>query len=112
MMEKRSADLNRQSYTIQTDIGSPTIFDIEYQTYGWVWAQPKESMKSILLGTQRRKAKFEFHSIKKAKRFLGINTFGIRMRHEFLTRYLQAKKTVDYTGPYDRSQSQVSFYQI
>jgi hypothetical protein len=47
---------------------------------------------------------WEHHSVKKAIRisfdkrphFLGINTFGIRMRHEFFDKVLTNKETVDY----------------
>jgi hypothetical protein len=35
-----------------------------------------------------------FH--KESRVFLGINTFGIRMRHEFFDKVLSNKKTVDY----------------
>jgi hypothetical protein len=32
----------------------------------------------------------------KDRTFLGINTFGIRMRHEFFDKVLTNKETVDY----------------
>jgi hypothetical protein len=36
-----------------------------------------------------------FH-LTKDRTFLGINTFGIRMRHEFFDKVLTNKETVDY----------------
>ena len=33
---------------------------------------------------------------KKTNEFIGINTFGIRMRHEFFNKVLAEKKTVQY----------------
>ena len=33
---------------------------------------------------------------KSTQLFLGINTFGIRMRHEIFNRWLDQKKTIDY----------------
>jgi hypothetical protein len=35
-------------------------------------------------------------SFDKRPHFLGINTFGIRMRHEFFDKVLTNKETVDY----------------
>jgi NAD(P)H-nitrite reductase large subunit len=75
---------------------SAKFLDIEYQTYGWVFAKPMEYEEQFY---------WEHHSGKKAIRisfdknnntFLGINTFGIRMRHEFFDTVLTQKKSVDY----------------
>ncbi|MEH6659472.1 NAD(P)/FAD-dependent oxidoreductase [Leeuwenhoekiella marinoflava] len=77
---------------------SAKFFDIEYQTYGWVfssrnkkdyeqhfhWKHP-DNTKCITIA---------FH--KKSLQFLGINTFGIRMRHEVLDRWLNERKSIDY----------------
>jgi hypothetical protein len=50
------------------------ILDIEYQTYGWVWA--KKKMKFILLGTCCRKKAVRISFDRESRNFLGINTFG------------------------------------
>jgi hypothetical protein len=42
---------------------SAKFLDIEYQTYGWVWAEAKET-KSILLGTHFRKKSNPVHLTK------------------------------------------------
>ncbi|GGG36096.1 hypothetical protein GCM10011414_01780 [Croceivirga lutea] len=94
----------------QTICGNPTEYkpghwfnsakflDIEYQTYGWVfgkkgrpeyeaqfhWRHPNEKVCITL----------SFH--KESRQFLGINTFGIRMRHEIFDRWLTQSKDVDY----------------
>ena len=37
---------------------SAKFFDIEYQTYGWVWAQPKENEGAVLYWEHPRMGKF------------------------------------------------------
>jgi NAD(P)H-nitrite reductase large subunit len=75
---------------------SAKFFDIEYQTYGWVFAQPRENethfhwkhkddTKCITICTEASSGKF-----------LGINTFGIRMRHEVFDRWLTEGRSTDY----------------
>ncbi|MBC8766585.1 NAD(P)/FAD-dependent oxidoreductase [Arenibacter sp. BSSL-BM3] len=83
---------------------SAKFLDIEYQTYGWVfsdrskkdheqhfhWRHPKEKICVTIA----------FH--KDTKQLLGINTFGIRMRHEILDRWLTEERTMDYVMEYLR----------
>jgi hypothetical protein len=52
-------------------------------------------MKTVLLGTSPVKKAIRI-SFDKRPHFLGINTFGIRMRHEFFDKVLTNKETVDY----------------
>ena len=72
---------------------SAKFLDIEYQTYGWVFAdrgrpeyekhfhwKHEDDTKCITVA---------YH--KDTKAFLGINTFGIRMRHETFDRWLNRK---------------------
>jgi hypothetical protein len=54
----------------------------------------KETRNS-LLGTSLVKKAIRI-SFDKRPHFLGINTFGIRMRHEFFDKVLTNKETVDY----------------
>jgi NADPH-dependent 2,4-dienoyl-CoA reductase/sulfur reductase-like enzyme len=77
---------------------SAKFFDIEYQTYGWVhserslpdyethfhWIHPDDD-KCITIA---------YH--KETNLFLGINTFGIRMRHEFFDKMLNEHRTIHY----------------
>ena len=72
--------------------------DIEYQTYGWVFSERHkkddelhfhwkhdDDTKCITIAYNRD-----------TNRFLGINTFGIRMRHETFDRWLTEERNVDY----------------
>jgi NAD(P)H-nitrite reductase large subunit len=75
---------------------SAKFLDIEYQTYGWVWAQPKEYEEQFYWEHRGGKKAIRISFDKASRVFLGINTFGIRMRHEFFDKVLTDKKTVDY----------------
>ncbi|MBG6062276.1 NAD(P)H-nitrite reductase large subunit [Flavobacterium sp. CG_9.1] len=75
---------------------SAKFLDIEYQTYGWVWAAAKEDEEQFYWEHQSGKKAIRISFDKKERTFLGINTFGIRMRHEFFDRVLTNKETVDY----------------
>ena len=81
---------NRIAYKPVHWFNSAKFFDIEYQTYGWVFAET---------GRPEYEAHFHWkHSDdtkcitiayhKGTNKFLGINTFGIRMRHEVFDKLL------------------------
>lgn len=87
---------NRIKYNPGHWFNSAKFFDIEYQTYGWVFPEPKsghahfhwkheDDLKSIIIEYEQQ-----------SNRFLGINTFGIRMRHEVFDRWLTEKRSTDY----------------
>ena len=75
---------------------SAKFLDIEYQTYGWVWAQPKEDENHFYWEDKGGKKAVRISYQKETNLFLGINTFGIRMRHDFFDTVLTEKKTIDY----------------
>lgn len=89
---------NRIEYKPGHWFNSAKFLDIEYQTYGWVfsnrgrkdyeehfhWRHPEEKICVTIA----------FH--KENNQFLGINTFGIRMRHEIFDRWLTEERDIDY----------------
>ena len=89
---------NRIAYNPSHWFNSAKFFDIEYQTYGWVhgnkgkpdyeahfhWKHDDDT-KCITIAFD-----------KNSNQFLGINTFGIRMRHEIFDRWLNENRDVDY----------------
>ncbi|WP_100614176.1 NAD(P)/FAD-dependent oxidoreductase [Confluentibacter citreus] len=89
---------NKMPYNPGHWFNSAKFFDIEYQTYGWVhgskgkpdyeehvhWKHDDDT-KCITIAFNRN-----------TNEFLGINTFGIRMRHEVFDRWLTEKRDVDY----------------
>jgi NADPH-dependent 2,4-dienoyl-CoA reductase/sulfur reductase-like enzyme len=92
----------------QTICGNPTPYnpghwfnsakflDIEYQTYGWVMAMPSDNENQFYWEHASGKIAIRISFDKKTKEFFGINTFGIRMRHEFFDTVLTNRETVDY----------------
>lgn len=93
---------NRIEYKPGHWFNSAKFLDIEYQTYGRVfgakgrpdyeqhfhWRHPKENICITVA----------FH--KDTNTFLGINTFGIRMRHEIFDNWLSEKRDVGYVMSY------------
>jgi NADPH-dependent 2,4-dienoyl-CoA reductase/sulfur reductase-like enzyme len=88
---------NRIQYKPGHWFNSAKFFDIEYQTYGWVWAQPKDNEAHFYWEHQSGKKCIHINFNKNTREFIGINTFGIRMRHEFFDKILTTKQSVDYT---------------
>jgi len=92
----------------QTLVGNPTAYspghwfnsakfmDIEYQTYGWVYAQPKEGNSHFHWKHKDDKKCITIETDEATGTFLGINNFGIRMRHEVFDRWLTEGRTTDY----------------
>lgn len=89
---------NKRPYNPGHWFNSAKFLDIEYQTYGWVFS---DDMK------KKHEQHFHWrHATEKicitvsfdmdTKAFLGINTFGIRMRHELFDRWLTEKRGVHY----------------
>jgi NAD(P)H-nitrite reductase large subunit len=89
---------NRIKYNPGHWFNSAKFFDIEYQTYGWVHGKKgkpdyevhfhwkhKDDTKCITIA---------FH--RDTNLFLGINTFGIRMRHDVFDKWLTEKRDLDY----------------
>ncbi|WP_298495062.1 FAD/NAD(P)-binding oxidoreductase [uncultured Algibacter sp.] len=89
---------NRIQYNPGHWFNSAKFLDIEYQTYGWVFGERgrpeyekhfhwkhEDDTKCITVA---------YH--KDTNHFLGINTFGIRMRHESFDTWLTEERDVDY----------------
>jgi len=87
---------NKAEYKPGHWFNSAKFFDIEYQTYGWVWAQPKDNEASFYWEHESGKRCIHINYDKKTREFIGINTFGIRMRHEFFDRMLIEKQSIEY----------------
>jgi len=93
---------NRRIYKPGHWFNSAKFLDIEYQTYGWVFSEKAKKDHEHHFHWRHPKEKIcvtiAFH--KDTKLFLGINTFGIRMRHEILDRWLTEKRSMDYVMEY------------
>lgn len=77
---------------------SAKFFDIEYQTYGQVSSE-KNKPENEAHFHWKHDDDTKWVTIaydKNSNQFLGINTFGIRMRHEVLDRWLSEKVSIDH----------------
>ena len=93
---------NRIQYKPGHWFNSAKFLDIEYQTYGWVFGKKGRPDYEQHFHWKHHKENIcitvAFH--KDTKAFLGINTFGIRMRHDVFDRWLTEKKDMDYVMSY------------
>ncbi|WP_282149177.1 NAD(P)/FAD-dependent oxidoreductase [Algibacter lectus] len=87
---------NKTQYKPGHWFNSAKFIDIEYQTYGWVWAQAKDHESRFYWEHEDGKKCIHINYDKTTREFIGINNFGIRMRHEFFDKVLNEKRTVDY----------------
>ncbi len=76
---------------------SAKFFDIEYQTYGWVSGESQKSETELQFHWRHPSEKIclTLAYERGSGKFLGINTFGIRMRHNVLDRWLSEGLTID-----------------
>lgn len=74
---------------------SAKFFDIEYQTYGSIHPVTSENEKHFYWQHQTENLAMRFAYHPKNRMFLGINTFGIRLRHQQLNDWLDQKVSVD-----------------
>jgi NADPH-dependent 2,4-dienoyl-CoA reductase/sulfur reductase-like enzyme len=74
---------------------SAKFFDIEYQTYGWVWAKKRPYENQFYWEHPSGKKAIRISYDKDSRIFLGINCFGTRMRQEFFNEVLASKISVD-----------------
>ena len=77
---------------------SAKFLDIEYQTYGWVFSNRgrKDYEEHFHWRHAEDKVCITVAFDKDSRKFLGINTFGIRMRHEIFDRWLTEGRDLDY----------------
>jgi len=75
---------------------SAKFFDIEYQTYGWVFPEPREGETHFHWQHKEGRKCITINYETESRKFIGINIFGIRMRHETFDTWLTQERSVDY----------------
>ena len=75
---------------------SAKFFDIEYQTYGNVWNELKPNESEFYWEHASSTKCVHLVWDKITNQFSGLNTFGIRMRHECFDRWLREKRSIDF----------------
>ena len=73
---------------------SAKFFDIEYQTYGWVRSELRENEEDFYWEHENGEKAIHLVWDKNTLEFIGINVFGIRMRHELFDQWLKDKASV------------------
>lgn len=75
---------------------SAKFLDLEYQTYGTVLSQLKDG--EVFFDWKHPKKEIAFTAVYNAlsKQFIGVNTFGLKLRHEYLDKWLQDAVTIDF----------------
>ncbi len=87
---------NKMPYKPGHWFNSAKFFDIEYQTYGKVGIKLEENQK-YLHWVHADKTKFmTLVYDEDSGKFVGINTYGIRMRHEVFDRWLTEERSISH----------------
>ncbi|MEZ5083658.1 MAG: FAD-dependent oxidoreductase [Bacteroidales bacterium] len=86
---------NRLAYKPGIWFNSAKFFDIEYQTYGWVWNELKENETDFYWENKSGDKCLKLVYNKTNKSLLGINVLGIRIRHEIAEKWINEKTKVE-----------------
>ena len=86
---------NPTAYNPGNWFNSAKFFDIEYQTYGWVFPKKKEGVTDFYWEDKKNQRGLHFQYKTNSKKFLGINAFGIRLRHEVVDAWLTEKLPIE-----------------
>lgn len=87
---------NRTPYEPGPWFNSAKFFDIEYQTYGLVGSTPDHQQEDFYWEHSSGRKAVHVVWDRETNRFLGINTFGIRMGHAEFDRWLREKRSIHY----------------
>ena len=86
----------KSNYQPGTWFNSAKFFDIEYQTYGWVWNELKEHEETFYWEHESGKISLRLNFDKTSKAILGVNAFGVRLRQDNFDRWIREGKTIEY----------------
>ena len=75
---------------------SAKFFDIEYQTYGWVWPEKKADESEFYWEHSKGKTCLRLRWKSSNGQLVGVNNFGFRLRHQAFDKWFREEKTVHY----------------
>lgn len=87
---------NPTAYTPGNWFNSAKFFDLEYQTYGWVFSQREDNEGELIWYDPKKERMLHFVFEKETHALIGVNTFGIRLRHEIFDTFLNEKRDMKY----------------
>ncbi len=73
---------------------SAKFFDIEYQTYGWVWNELQPNEEKFYWENHKGDKCLKLIYDKTSRELLGVNVFGIRLRHETVEKWIKEKTSI------------------
>ena len=93
---------NKTAYKPGHWFNSAKFLDIEYQTYGWVFSERAKKENETYFQWQHPKDNkcITISYDANTRQFLGINTFGIRMRHETFDKWLTENQSIEFVLKY------------
>jgi NAD(P)H-nitrite reductase large subunit len=86
---------NKTEYNPGHWFNSAKFFDLEYQTYGNVYPNLMENQSEFIWTNAKETILLRFIFNTDSNRFVGVNTFGIRLRHELFGAWLSQEATMD-----------------
>lgn len=90
---------------------SAKFMDIEYQTYGWVFPEPRENEIHFHWRHPEENTCITINYNQKSHQVIGMNAFGIRQRHEVWDEWISQGKTIEKViGSLKQSNFDPEFY--
>ena len=86
---------NKTAYNPGPWFNSAKFFDIEYQNYGMIPANPTPNQEVFFWENKTGKIALRANFEKDTKRLVGLNVFGIRLRHELFDTWLKEGATIE-----------------
>jgi NADPH-dependent 2,4-dienoyl-CoA reductase/sulfur reductase-like enzyme len=74
---------------------SAKFFDLEYQTYGIVPNRPRDGIDSFVWQHENGRILFRAVYTSESRIFIGANSLGFRLRHEFMDKAIKEKWKID-----------------
>ena len=89
---------NRMAYNPGHWFNSAKFLDIEYQTYGWVFSERNKKENEVHFHWRHPNEKIciTIAFDRESETLLGINTFGIRLRHHVFDQWLSEQQSIDF----------------
>jgi NAD(P)H-nitrite reductase large subunit len=86
----------RTAYRRGVWFNSAKFFDIEYQTYGFVWPSLREGEETLLWERPDGHACIRINYAAAGRRVLGFNLLGVRYRHAVCERWIAEGATIEH----------------
>ena len=88
--------VSKTAYNPGPWFNSAKFFDVEYQTYGTVLAKLRDGEAYFHWKHPKKEIAFTAVYYSSTKQFIGVNVFGLKLRHECLDKWLKDDVTIDF----------------